>query len=265
MSCDFYLKVDYRERDLYLLLTKLIESKYSNLNIEISKTNLEIGDIVFLNNKHEIILIIERKTLNDLLSSIKDGRYENQSKRLLDYPLTNHKIMYLIEGNLALPGISSTDKDIILSSIVSINILKGFSLYRCLNKTESAQFVARILYKLIKEKNKISNENIINFSDESLETNESPSELHISSLKKMKKSNEITKDNIKICFLSQIPGVNEKTANAILNYYDNCNFDTLITNIRNDPNDLNNIKINNNNKFRKINKNIIENIINFLL
>ena len=158
--------------------------------------------------------------------------------------------MYLIEGNLALPGISSTDKDIILSSIVSINILKGFSVYRCLNKTESAQFVARILYKLIKEKNKIPNENIINFSDESLETNESPSELHISSLKKMKKSNEITKDNIKICFLSQIPGVNEKTANAILNYYNNCNFDTLITNIRNDPNNLNNIKINNNNKFR---------------
>ena len=181
------------------------------------RTNLEIGDIVFLNNKHEIILIIERKTLNDLLSSIKDGRYENQSKRLLEYPLTNHKIMYLIEGNLALPGISSTDKDIILSSIVSINILKGFSVYRCLNKTESAQFVARILYKLIKEKNKIPNENIINFSDESLETNESPSELHISSLKN-EESNEITKDNIKICFLSQIPYLYQN-ATSILNFH----------------------------------------------
>ena len=53
MSCDFYLKIDYRERDLYLLLTKLIESKYSNLNIELSKTNLEIGDVVVLNDKEE--------------------------------------------------------------------------------------------------------------------------------------------------------------------------------------------------------------------
>ena len=44
--------------------------------------NLELGDIIFKYN-NEIVLIIERKTLSDLAASIKDGRYNEQKKRLL--------------------------------------------------------------------------------------------------------------------------------------------------------------------------------------
>tara|TARA_X000000950_G_C13829880_1_gene625658 strand:+ start:135 stop:893 length:759 start_codon:yes stop_codon:yes gene_type:complete len=252
MSYDYYLMVDYREKDLYLLLEKHLELKYSNLNFELSKNNLDIGDIILLDSNKEILVIIERKSLNDLLSSIKDGRYENQSHRLIQHPLKNHNILYLIEGNLSLPGIDDSEKNMIFSSIISLNLFKGFSVLRTMNKIESAQLIARMLYKYIKDSNKIPNDTCNN-------------ELHVSSLKKMKKNNDITRDNINICFLSQIPGINEKTANSINNYFENCSFDIMIQRIREEPNILENIKINTNNKFRKISKNNIEKIIEFLL
>ena len=46
-------------------------------------------------------MIIERKTLNDLASSIKDGRYKEQGYRLSNCSLHNHNIFYLIEDNLS--------------------------------------------------------------------------------------------------------------------------------------------------------------------
>ena len=262
MSFDYFLQVDYREKDLYLLLEKLLEQKYSNLNIELSKINLDLGDIILLNKTKEIIIIIERKSLNDLLSSIKDGRYENQSKRLNDYEINNHNIIYLIEGNLSLPGIDDSEKNMILSSFVSLNILKGFSVIRTMNKIESCQFICRMIYKIAKEnyKNIIQDNIVIDLSDEKQTYNC----LHVSSLKKMKKNNEITQENIKICFLCQIPGINEKTANAILNYFENDSFDIIIQKIRENPTILENIKIENNTKFRKINKSNVENIKKFL-
>ena len=44
--------------------------------------NLDIGDIVF-KLEEQIIFIIERKTINDLYCSIKDGRYKEQKNRML--------------------------------------------------------------------------------------------------------------------------------------------------------------------------------------
>ena len=43
-------------------------------------------------------MIIERKTLNDLASSLRDGRYREQSYRLNGTNIHNHNIVYLIEG-----------------------------------------------------------------------------------------------------------------------------------------------------------------------
>ena len=47
-------------------------------------------------------LIIERKSLSDLIASIKDGRYNEQSYRLIHSSgLYRHHIVYLIEGGFA--------------------------------------------------------------------------------------------------------------------------------------------------------------------
>ena len=103
--------------------------------------------------------------MQDLLGSIKDGRYENQSKRLKEHAIDNHNVIYLIEGNLLLPGIDDQEKNMILSSMVSINSLKGFSIMRTLSKIESSQYICRMLYKFSKNyKNNIEDNCIIDFS-----------------------------------------------------------------------------------------------------
>jgi ERCC4-type nuclease len=69
-------------------------------NISFSVERINIGDysIVYKNN---ILMIIERKTWNDLASSIVDGRKHNVNKMLKLRDETGCKIFYLIEGNPA--------------------------------------------------------------------------------------------------------------------------------------------------------------------
>ena len=58
------------------------------------KEFLVLGDIVFSDDTRE--LIVERKTWNDLWSSIQDGRYREQRSRLLG---CGSAVLYLIEGS----------------------------------------------------------------------------------------------------------------------------------------------------------------------
>ena len=61
---------------------------------------------IFEKSLFKLIILIERKSLNDLESSIKDGRYSEQSIRLNSSEIHNHNIYYLIEGNIQQEKIS---------------------------------------------------------------------------------------------------------------------------------------------------------------
>jgi len=146
------LVIDIRENSLienceYLLKT---DDTFKNIAI-IEKVSLELGDIIIKDNEDKEILIIERKTISDLLASIKDGRYSEQSYRLNGIEHENHNIVYLIEG-------SSKDliyeKQTVYSSIFSINYYKGFSVYRSENIKESAYILLNMCLKIKKEKDK---------------------------------------------------------------------------------------------------------------
>ena len=67
--------IDVRER---AVLEKMIEFRELNIKSE----SLNLGDIMIKYNGIPKVLI-ERKTLTDLISSIKDGRYVEQSLRSL--------------------------------------------------------------------------------------------------------------------------------------------------------------------------------------
>ena len=117
------IKVDFREKELIALLQLKImndaaanddkeetsdKKNKMNSNIKLKVDNLKIGDIAFVEvdkNENEIgeeLVLFERKSLNDLASSIKDGRYAEQSFRLDGYQaVPNHNIVYLIEGDLS--------------------------------------------------------------------------------------------------------------------------------------------------------------------
>ena len=56
-------------------LKTIIQSRSSNVELN----NLLIGDIVFKDDDNNDNIIFERKSLSDLVASIKYGRYNEQS------------------------------------------------------------------------------------------------------------------------------------------------------------------------------------------
>jgi len=146
------IKVDFREKDLIALLQlKLMNDNDNNHSIKLKVDNLKIGDVAFIEidkNENEIgdeLLLLERKSLNDLASSIKDGRYAEQSFRLDGYePVPNHNIVYLIEGDISKYRESQytrINRKTLLSSMFSILYYKGFSVVRTMNVVETSELI----------------------------------------------------------------------------------------------------------------------------
>ena len=82
--------VDNREHSLIKLLKALNNDYEYNIPIVVEK--MDLGDIAIHFDDEEIILM-ERKKLSDLASSIRDGRYKEQSYRLNGNSLHNHNII----------------------------------------------------------------------------------------------------------------------------------------------------------------------------
>ena len=81
------LILDNREKDLK---SAFPDAEYKNLDLGDIQININKDD-----ETSELFLLIERKTMKDLISSVNDGRYREQKKRLLDSNIPNQKIMYL--------------------------------------------------------------------------------------------------------------------------------------------------------------------------
>ena len=102
---------------------------------------MPLGDIVFVDDDGKELLIVERKSLSDLVASIKDGRYDEQSYRLIHSGLYRHHIMYLIEGGMS-QVLNPTEKKMIYSSMLTLQLYKGFSIMKTTSmNTEMAQIL----------------------------------------------------------------------------------------------------------------------------
>ena len=75
------IKIDNREHELIRMCKYYLSISPIYKDIELVVEVLPLGDIIICDDKEEK-LIIERKSLSDLSSIIKDGRYEEQSYRL---------------------------------------------------------------------------------------------------------------------------------------------------------------------------------------
>jgi len=106
------INIDFREKSLIELIrknkdeVKMLEEINKNVkvcdrldNIKFVIENLKLGDINFVYNG-ELILIIERKSLKDLISSVKDGRYKEQKARM---KASGVHVMYIIEELYNIP------------------------------------------------------------------------------------------------------------------------------------------------------------------
>jgi ERCC4-type nuclease len=255
------LKVDNREHELIHKMNYYIKNVPHLNNITFEIETLDLGDIVYLDDHEEgggkEVLIIERKSVNDLLSSIKDGRYNEQSYRLNGLSLHNHNIMYLIEGDIVTHFNLS-----VYSAMISLNYHKGFSVIRTFNVDETAIFVCNTLLKLEKT-NKPSFYSEKENNKEISTTNENSIPSYCSVIKKAKKEN-ITPDNIGEIMISQIPGISSVTAIAIMKHFKT--IPNLISSIEQDSSCLSNITYETaNGQTRKINKACVDILCKFLM
>ncbi len=281
------IKIDNREQNLIQQINLLIETLPIYKDIKVVIETLPLGDIIIHNPEKEgDLVIIERKSINDLFSSIKDGRYEEQSFRLNGLQHHNHNIIYLIEGDINKYNRfkdNKTEKLTLYSAIFSLNYFKGFSVIRTFGLDETALFICNSANKLKKglaenkkpyyqNINNINNININNISnqnggDDSENINENIDEInnknYVNVVKKVKKEN-ITIDNIDEIMLCQIPGISSVTALAIIDKFKSIS--NLIESLNNDRNCLNDISYKSpKEQMRKISKTSIQNIIKYLI
>lgn len=284
------IKLDSREHELHGLIKNLLLFIPAYKDITLLTESLPVGDIIIADEK-EKKLIIERKSINDLLSSIKDGRYEEQSYRLNGLPNHNHNIYYIIEGDVnrinRFKDNNSMEKMTIYSAIFSLNYYKGFSVMRTFSLEETAVFICNTANKLKKSDKSAFYKNVTNKieqpaeqleeTDKSEQTEESvnpqetedPDKMEQSSkdyvnvIKKIKKEN-ITQDNIGEIMLCQIPGVSSVTALTIMEKFKTIT--NLIKQLEINPDCLKDVSYTNaKGQTRKITKTSIANIDTFLL
>lgn len=132
--------IDEREHDLYNKCYSIIFNEGNCLGIEIIKRVLPLGDILIQTTEEKDVMLIERKSFSDMLASIRDGRYDEQSHRLIHssgFPF--HTIVYVLEGVFS--QTSSKEKKLLYSTMASLNYFKGFSVMRTNSVRETAEWV----------------------------------------------------------------------------------------------------------------------------
>ena len=194
--------IDSRETLLFNSIITRDLDKYKD-QIKISKEQLELGDIIIKFNDN--IFIYERKTVKDLLSSLKDGRYNEQKLRLL----SNHtNISYIIEGDDIISSKNGHNQNV-LSSIYLHSIYRDkINIFFTKTTDETITFILILATKIIDSPNNFNN----SIKEQS----------YIDNIKiKSKKIDNIDKDTCYLLQLSQIPNISKEIAKKIKEKYPN--------------------------------------------
>ena len=246
--------IDEREASLYDMC---LEHECLNKElIVLEKRVLQLGDILLTSDDETTtFLCIERKSLQDLLASIKDGRYSEQSYRLSNCFPNPHNVVYLLEGMLS----TVKDKKTVISCIASLNYFKGFSVHRTVSLAETALYILCMADKMAREIKKGTKP----YADKPT-INETQVEKPLEStdycdVVKVSKKANITKENIGQMILMQIPGISSTTAVEIMKPFSS--FLEFVDRIRSEPEYLSQIKVNG----RKIGSNVLKGINEFIL
>ena len=162
MSSTLELEVDYREKKLIDLLNLANNSRLDK--IKITTPNLKVGDIIL--KYHHISktkeethykMIIERKSVSDLMSSIKDGRYKEQKMRIKSCQTQDLKngikcqFFYLIEGNVnTVKFRKKQNSKGIYGSWISMLFRDDIKMIRTWDLEETSVFIMRLVDRVLK-------------------------------------------------------------------------------------------------------------------
>jgi len=234
------LKLDNREGKL----KELFEEE----KISVVYENLAHGDIQILADD-VIIFLFERKTISDLIASIKDGRYKNQKYMLDQSGFTTDQIFYIIEGSVKWESTSSVNKSV-NGAIINTLIRDKIGIFHTKDIATTFSLIKNIFDRVSKDPEKYLSRS---------------TERQIVTLSINDKT---TPDKCFINMLCQIPTISEKTATAIKNKFGSMK--DLISEMTDKTKEeqekvLSTVKIvDDSGKQRKISSKCIENLINYL-
>jgi ERCC4-type nuclease len=256
-----HILIDERESQLFDACKLLIPEN----TVSLEKRVLHLGDAVIQDDESKEILLFERKSIRDLLASIKDGRYEEQSHRLIhSSQIHSHNILYIVEGMYSQTR-DSKEKQTVLSAISSLLLFKGFSVLRTCSLNETAETIVSIALKLERDFKKgkmLAFSNTIGHENVAVSVEE-PVKKYCEVVKKVKKDN-ITPQNVGEIILSQIPGISSTTAMTIMGHF--TSFSDFMEQIRNQPDALKDMQYTDSSgKMRKISSSVLKNIRIYLL
>jgi ERCC4-type nuclease len=147
------INIDYREKRIIDTITARLTSQ-PVAHISTATPNLEVGDIHILAigdlGQVQAQLIIERKTLSDMVASVKDGRYKEQKLRLdttatgLPHPT---RYVYMLEGTS-----HTTPKDLpqLFGAWISSQFRDDIPVIRTVSVEESCDFIMRLCDRMYK-------------------------------------------------------------------------------------------------------------------
>ena len=153
------LILDYREKQLISYFEKSIPE-----NFTFGTESLKCGDILLKDDNDTLILLIERKTISDLLSSIGDGRYREQKARLIsNYNIQN--IAYLIEDvyneKMSKYSNNKNSESIMYGAMINLMWRDHIKIIRTVNLADTIKFLENLMRKIIKTPKLFSGENAI--------------------------------------------------------------------------------------------------------
>lgn len=165
---------------------------------------LQVGDVMI--TAGDVELIFERKTGADLTSSIRDGRYREQKKRMLDNVRAHHHVTYIIENKASCTLSASVYEGIIVNTMYR----DGMHIVYTANVKQTAEWLIMVANKIAVDPSKY----VVQIHGGSSEG------AYVDNLKV--KSRKCENIDVKTCYilqLSQIPGISTHIATAIADVY----------------------------------------------
>jgi ERCC4-type nuclease len=196
--------LDSRETSLISCMKERDLDKYDHcISIEVQVLN--IGDIHVCFN--DSVWVMERKTVADLVASIKDGRYKEQKSRLLS---SGHNVTYIIEGGDIVSSKHERHQNMLSGVYIHSMYRDNIHLAFTRDVSETCTYIMTLATKMV--------DNPQYFKYDKAEYAK-PLE-YVDCLKlKSKKIDNITPDNCFIMQLAQIPTISSVIAKNIQSVY----------------------------------------------
>lgn len=187
-----------------------------------SKTALPIGDIWITKNNegnlNSAILILERKTLNDLAMSNRDNRYREQRARLLSSVTPDRRIGYVIEGRWTgndsqTYGHGSSTEKVLRHILWRLQFKYSVPVFQTRSVAETLDLVLGFCSPLLKEATYFKEERLLDNLDKTAHVaSAAVAEVNLSAVKR----ENWTPEANAVAALTTVPGCSLATAQKIM-------------------------------------------------